>query len=299
MQLAPLAEELHTDALPLDGEAPAAGSWAARDRDDKAPQVDPAQRAANHAAAHAAADRQAADRDAAKLAELAAQPVPAYATWVFDSNTGEKVGYDTAYGVVLFPAPEVVEATRSVLAAIADMAADRATQPRLDLSGDPAPTTAVVIVPCGGAKAPGVRPAGEKYIGSYHRQTRKAAAAIAARTGATVLILSARYGLLHLDDTITDYDLVMGQPGAVTAATVAAQAAQLGITDTLVTVIAGRKYADVVTAVWPHAVRVLDGTGGMGVQMNRMAQIAAGTWTPEPPAAVAAVPALFGADLTA
>lgn len=165
---------------------------------------------------------------------------------------------------------------------------------------EPAPAGPVVIVPCGGKKSPGTLPAGSKYIGSYHLMTRKAATAIAGRTGARVIVLSARYGLLEMGDLVDDYDLTMGDAGAVTAGRVAEQAAQLGITDAAVTVIDGKKYADVVTAVWPHAVRALDGTNGMPHQMKRMSEIVRGEWAPTAVyAAPAAVPALFGADLVA
>lgn len=160
-------------------------------------------------------------------------------------------------------------------------------------------TRPVVIVPCGGRKLDHAAPAGDLYVGSYHRQTRKAATAIAERTGARVLILSALHGLVELGTVLEPYDLRMGQPGSVTAARVAGQAAALGIAAAVVTVIAGRAYADVVTAVWPHAVRVLDGTSGMPHQMARMAEVARGEWAPAAPTAAAAVPALFGAELAA
>jgi DNA (cytosine-5)-methyltransferase 1 len=241
----------------------------AKIRAPKATKLTPDQVIERRADGYDAADRVAAERDARKVAELATQPVPVNATWVFDSVTGARVGYATQYGVVPLPAEQPTAA--------------------------PAP---VVIIPCGGRKAAGLLPAGEKYIGSYHQMTRKAAAAIAERTGARVLILSALYGLLELDDLVDDYDLQMGQPGSVVAGRVAEQAARLGITDALVTVIAGKAYANVVTAVWPHAVRVLDGTNGMPHQMKRMSEITRGEWSPNR-ATAAAVFALFGADLVA
>lgn len=138
----------------------------------------------------------------------------------------------------------------------------------------PAPAD-VVIVPCGGAKLTEPAPAGDLYVGSYHRATRRAAAAIAADTGARVLILSALHGLLELDRVVAPYDLRMGQADSVTPARVAEQAVALGV-DGAVTVLAGRAYADVVTAVWPDARRPLDGTRGMGDQLARLAAIAAG-----------------------
>lgn len=160
----------------------------------------------------------------------------------------------------------------------------------------PAP---VVIVPCGSRKRPGLVRAAEKYVGPYARSARLAGEALAQRSGARVITLSARYGLLDDDDLVDDYDLTMGDPGSVTAARIAEQAARLGITDSLVTVIAGKTYADVVSAVWPHAIRALDGCTSYGNQRARMGHIARGTWSPPAPVGATAMPALFGAELVA
>jgi hypothetical protein len=131
-----------------------------------------------------------------------------------------------------------------------------------------APADEIVIVPCGGKKVGTAAPAGEMYVGSYHRAARRAAEA----HGGRVLILSAKYGLLPLDRVIGPYELRMGQPGSVTAGDVAGQAFALGVLGaSRVTVFAGRAYADVVAAVWPHAKRPLDGTRGIGEQLARMA----------------------------
>jgi hypothetical protein len=137
-----------------------------------------------------------------------------------------------------------------------------------------APATApVVIVGCGSAKAPGRLPAGRKYVGSFHSATRRAAAVLAARAGGQVLILSARYGLLTLDTEVDDYDLQIGDPEAVTPAQIAEQAAALAITGAAVTVLAGRRYADLVSSVWPNATRPLDGARGIGEQRARLKAI--------------------------
>ncbi|MEU8406908.1 DUF6884 domain-containing protein [Micromonospora sp. NPDC048842] len=136
---------------------------------------------------------------------------------------------------------------------------------------------AVVIVPCGVAKLDRPAPAGRMYTGSYHRACRRAAD----RIGGRLLILSARYGLVTPDTVIEPYELRMGQPGAVSVPTVRAQARRFGIdvADT-VTVLAGRDYADPVTAVWPHARRPLDGTRGMPEQMAVLAELARTPTTP-------------------
>lgn len=156
--------------------------WADRQRAPQAIKRTPEQAAEARAAAYAAADARIAAERAARVAELAAGPVPAGATWVFDSATGEKVGWLSEAGVVPLPAPA------------------------------PAADAPVVIVPCGGAKR--------------------------------------------------------------------RQAATLGIRAAHVTVLAGRAYADAVTAVWPDARRPLDGTRGIGQQLTRLKTIADGASLP-------------------
>jgi hypothetical protein len=150
--------------------------------------------------------------------------------------------------------------------------------------------------PCGSRKRPG-RIRAEKYVGPYARSARLAGEAVAQRTGARVITLSDRYGLLDDDDLVDDYDLTMVVVGSVTAGRIAEQAARLGITDSLVTVIAGKAYADVVSAVWSHAVRALDGLHRYGNQRARMGHIARGHWIPPAPVGAPAAPALFGAEL--
>jgi len=137
-----------------------------------------------------------------------------------------------------------------------------------------APSGRVVIVPCGGKKADHPDQAGRLYIGSYHAATRRAAAALTdnGTTGA-ILILSAKYGLLTLDRVIEPYDLRAGQPGAVTAQIVRAQAGALGVLDADVTVLAGRAYVSIILEVWPQAADVLAGTRGIGQQLARLAAI--------------------------
>lgn len=128
----------------------------------------------------------------------------------------------------------------------------------------------LVVVPCGGAKLGHAAPAGALYTGSYHAACRRAALAIGGQT----LILSALHGLLALADVIEPYDLRMGQPGSVTAQRLREQAAARGVDQAAdVVILAGRKYADAAAAVWPHARRPLDGSRGMGEQLQRLARI--------------------------
>ena len=136
---------------------------------------------------------------------------------------------------------------------------------------------ALVIVPCGIAKLDRPAPAGHMYTGSYHRACRRAAD----RLNARLVILSARYGFLTPNTLIEPYELRMGQVGAVTVPTLRAQARRMGIDVAgTVTVLAGRDYADPVSAVWPHALRPLDGTRGMPEQMAVLAELARTPTTP-------------------
>jgi hypothetical protein len=236
------------------------GWWANRQRAPKAIKRTPEQAAAALAEVTARMDAEREAARAARREELAAGPVPAGATWVYDTETGEKVGWLSDAGLV-----RVVP--------VAEAPAEETTE---------APAPLVVVIPCGARKAPGVVPAGDKYTGPYATSARKAAQRLATDTGARVLILSALHGLLDLDTPVDDYDLVMGQAGCVTPARVAEQAAALGIDRAAVTVIAGRMYADVVTTVWPAAVRPLEGCTSFGAQRARMGAIARGEYPLEP-----------------
>lgn len=128
----------------------------------------------------------------------------------------------------------------------------------------------LVIVPCGTAKLDHAAPAGEMYVGTHHRACRRAAD----RIGGRVLILSALHGLQTLDTVIEPYNVRMGQPGAVTVATLQRQAQALGVDQVAdVVVLGGRRYVDSAAAVWPHARRPLDGCTSQGDQLARLASL--------------------------
>lgn len=138
-----------------------------------------------------------------------------------------------------------------------------------------APRPAVVVIPCGGRKAPHAAPAGDLYVGSYHRAARRAADAVAARTGARVLILSALHGLLELDELVDPYELRMGAPGSVTADELRRQAVELELEDADVTILAGSAYAAAALAVWPDADVPTTGARGIGDHLALFARLAA------------------------
>ena len=143
-------------------------------------------------------------------------------------------------------------------------------------SAEPAPR--LVIVPCGKAKQPESAPAGAMKIGSYHRAAMRAARALAERAPGTMIAIaaSAKYGLLvDLDEVIEPYDTTAGRPGAITPVRLRRQAKVLGLAGAEVTVLAGRRYVDLARTVWPTATAPLEGVGGMGLQLQRLARIAA------------------------
>jgi hypothetical protein len=71
-----------------------------------------------------------------------------------------------------------------------------------------------VIIPCGAAKADRRSKAKDLYTSSNFALTL--AAAKASDDDVTVLILSAKHGLLALDDEVDPYDIKMGDIGCVT-----------------------------------------------------------------------------------
>ncbi|WP_335983058.1 DUF6884 domain-containing protein [Streptomyces sp. CA2R106] len=132
----------------------------------------------------------------------------------------------------------------------------------------------VVVIPCSGAKLDRPAPAGELYRGSLHTMCRRAADALTA-DGGTVVVLSARWGLVPLAQVIAPYELRMGDTGAVTAAELRAQATRLGIDRAEdVTVLAGAAYTTAARSVWSHAAAPLAGSRGIGEMRQRLAQLA-------------------------
>jgi hypothetical protein len=135
-----------------------------------------------------------------------------------------------------------------------------------------------LVIACSRRKAPHPAAARDLYTGPVFRQSLAAALAEAARyeaggTPARVLVLSARYGLITLDEVIAPYDLRMGRPGSVTAQAVALQATALGIgPDCEVRALLPRPYLAVLAAaVGPLGARVHDlyqGARGIGDQKH-------------------------------
>ena len=137
-----------------------------------------------------------------------------------------------------------------------------------ELDGAPLRSWPLVVIPCSKAKLAGIHAAENLYVGSYHRAAR--AAALRMTVPKRVLILSARYGLIGLEDRIESYELTMGQRGSVTVTTLASQAEGL---QGPVVVLAGMAYTRMVLAVWPDAETPLAGSRGIGDHLARLKRL--------------------------
>ncbi|MEU8870476.1 DUF6884 domain-containing protein [Streptomyces javensis] len=134
-----------------------------------------------------------------------------------------------------------------------------------------APPTArpghVYVIPCSGKKLDHAAPARELYKGLYFAACWRTAAVLAGDDG-LVLVLSARHGLVTLDQVLEPYDTRFGDREAVSDLLLAAQARKLGIQHAReVTVLAGAAYVQAARTVWPYAHAPLSGLG-IGKQLQ-------------------------------
>lgn len=138
-------------------------------------------------------------------------------------------------------------------------------------------TAVVVVIPCGRQKLDRAAPAGELYVGSMHREARRAADRLT-ESGGTVLILSAKHGLIGFDTVIEPYDMTIGHPDAVTAAVVRGQAAELIPAGAHVVGLLPLRYAALLGEAGVAAEQVLAGTRGIGYQKARLTRIRQHCW---------------------
>jgi hypothetical protein len=142
----------------------------------------------------------------------------------------------------------------------------------------------IAVIPCGKAKRPTPMPAGDLYVGPYFRACRDYALSILPRRA--VYVLSAKYGLLTLDDRIAPYELTLGQPGAVTVQRLRNQARSRGLLLQQAILVCGGHYADYCAQVWPSHLRPLARRGGLGVQiglLRRYVGLTPDHWPPPSP----------------
>lgn len=188
-------------------------------------------------------------------------------------------------------AAELQAAAEAHVHDVAPSGACRVCFERPEVEAPAASAGRAVIIPCSGAKAEHPAPAGDLYLGSWHRLARAAADALVAREGGRVLILSALHGVVQLGDQLEPYDWTMRdvqtkarhdgtaagrtpEGEARMAQRVRAQLEALGVTE-VVGLVPGA-YDRVLYAAtsgrMPYA-RPLLGCSGVGYQRQRLAQV--------------------------
>jgi len=102
------------------------------------------------------------------------------------------------------------------------------------MSTAPAPHT-IVVIPCSAAKMAEATTARELYAASPNfnysltsAMNHAAETAKSERVTTEVMILSAKHGLIGLDEVLAPYDTKMGQEGSIAPAALAAQLEKIG-----------------------------------------------------------------------
>lgn len=110
----------------------------------------------------------------------------------------------------------------------------------------------LIVIGCGQEKATMPAPAAQLYTGAQFRLALRWARSHV--PDSHIVILSARYGFVALDDEIAPYNVRMGDREAIQPHGLRASARRLGIYHAShVMVAAGRAYFDAARGVWPHA----------------------------------------------
>ena len=126
----------------------------------------------------------------------------------------------------------------------------------------------IVVIPCGARKKLVSAQAQYMYTGSYHKMCQRYGRSLVPPE--QIYILSAKYGLLRLEDVIEPYSMTLGQPGCVTPQDVYKQAFNYDILDRPCVAVGGRRYTDLCRRVWKDCTTPLWGKGGNGKQMQWM-----------------------------
>jgi hypothetical protein len=126
----------------------------------------------------------------------------------------------------------------------------------------------IVIISCGAKKLNRPARARDLYIGPYFKHMLAYALTLA--PAKNVYVLSAKYGLVSLNDRLKPYDLKMGRPGSAGPKTVSRQADRMGIGTEFVIALGGKAYTRVIRKVWLSVETPLEGKGGLGEQIAWM-----------------------------
>ena len=98
----------------------------------------------------------------------------------------------------------------------------------------------IYIISCGSKKRDSICLAKDMYVGPLFKAALAYARARVPESN--IFIISAKYGILRLNDVISPYNEKMGINGSITIDKISFQANQLGIVDQQITVLAGSAY---------------------------------------------------------
>src|SRR5262245_30709215 len=126
----------------------------------------------------------------------------------------------------------------------------------------------IVIISYGAKKLDRAAPARDLYVGPYFKALLAYALTLA--QAKDVLILSAKYGLIGVNERFEPYNLKMGEPGSITSIKLSDQAEVYGLLAEKVIVLGGKLYTGLCRKVWPNLEAPLEGKGGIGKQMAWM-----------------------------
>lgn len=124
----------------------------------------------------------------------------------------------------------------------------------------------IIIIPCGARKQSGSHLAQHLYTGPYFKACLHWALSNA--EPANIFILSAKYGLLALDDCIETYEMRMGNPGSIQLKEVRQQAYDRDLIQKHCIAIGGRSYTGLCKQIWINCETPLEGKGGQGKQIH-------------------------------
>lgn len=135
----------------------------------------------------------------------------------------------------------------------------------------------IVVIPCGGAKLNHPAPAAELYTGSMFQDALRTARMLT--SDSDIFILSARYGLVTLDQILEPYDIKMGDPGSIHVDDVRIQADWYNIEDAYVSALLPKAYYKMLdnSLAFPYKLANLyAGCAGIGHQKHVLAELRKG-----------------------
>jgi len=130
-----------------------------------------------------------------------------------------------------------------------------------------------VIIPCGNAKLGTAAPASEFYTGSMFQDALRTARKL--YTDDRIYVLSAKHGLVTLDQVLEPYDLKMGDEGSISASALAESMDRLGIEGTVVSLLP-KMYDKLFTEAAAGKLDIdhyFEGSRGIGDQKARLSQL--------------------------